>query len=127
MPENAVIQALAYGARDDFLEAEADARKAAFMPPYSRLVSIIISGSNEKQTLQSARDIAMAAPQNEQIDVLGPAPAPLSKLRDKYRFRLLVIADKKLHIQKTVKYWLENVNVSSTVRVQVDIDPQSFL
>lgn len=127
MPENAVIQALAQGARDDFLEAEAEARKAAFMPPYSRLVSLIISGSNEKQALQSARDIAIAAPQNEHIEVLGPAPAPLSKLRDKYRFRLLVIADKKLHIQKTVKYWISNIKVPSTVRVQVDIDPQSFL
>ncbi len=127
MPDNAVIQALANGGRDGFLEAEADARKNAFMPPYSRLVSLIISGSNEKQTLQSARDLSIAAPKHDQIQVLGPAPAPLSKLRDKYRFRLLVIADKKLHIQKTVKYWVENVKVPSTVRVQIDIDPQSFL
>ncbi len=127
MPDNPVIQALAAGARDQFLKAEAEARQHGHMPPFSRLASLIVSGANEAQTVHTARQIAMAAPDNKALQVLGPAPAPLSRLRDKYRFRLLVIADKNLHIQKTLKHWLNHVEIPNPVRVTVDIDPQSFL
>lgn len=127
MPDNPVIQALSAGERDAFLQAESDAREQAFMPPFSRLVALVISGANETQTLEAARAIAMSAPQSDQIQVLGPAPAPLSRLRDKYRFRLLVIAEKSLHIQKTLRHWLDAVTIPAPVRVTVDIDPQSFL
>jgi len=127
MPENPVIQALAAGDRDTFLQAESDAREQAFMPPFSRLVALIISSSSETQALETARSISLSAPESDQLQVLGPAPAPLSRLRDKYRFRLLVISEKSLHIQKTLKHWLDAVTIPASVRVTIDIDPQSFL
>ncbi|MCB9965604.1 MAG: primosomal protein N' [Rhodospirillales bacterium] len=127
MPDHPVMQALAAGARDGFLQAEAAMREAAHMPPYSRLSALIVSGTHEAQTLEIARQISAVAPQTAQIRVLGPAPAPLSKIRNKFRYRLLVIADKSLHIQKTLRHWLGEVKVPAAVQVSVDIDPQSFL
>ena len=59
--------------------------------------------------------------------VLGPAPAPLSMLRGRYRFRLLVHARRSADVQGMIRGWLAGIEVPSAVRVAVDIDPHSFL
>lgn len=125
-PEGRVMQALATGERDDFLEVEASERESARMPPFTRLAGIIISGRDEKQVLAVSKELGMSAPNGPGINTLGPADAPMYRLRGKYRRRLLVRADKTIDIQKAIAAWLKSVQTPSTVRVQVDIDPQSF-
>jgi primosomal protein N' (replication factor Y) (superfamily II helicase) len=127
MADNPVIQALAGGHRDAFFEAELLSRQHAHMPPFSRLVGLIVSSAHQEQALQTARLLAQTAPASEEVTVLGPAPAPLSKLRGKYRYRLLVIANKTLNVQKTISHWLQHVKHPSTTRIQIDIDPYNFL
>lgn len=127
MPENRVMQALAGLGRDSFLDVEAQERERAHMPPYSRLVGIIVSGRNEHEVEEISKKLGMTAPQVEGIRTLGPAPAPFYRLRGDFRRRLLIQADKTINIQKTVAGWLAGTKIPSTVRVQVDIDPQSFL
>jgi primosomal protein N' (replication factor Y) len=58
---------------------------------------------------------------------LGPAPAPLALLRGRHRRRLLLKAPKDVHVQPVVRRWLRGVRTPSGVRVQVDIDPYSFM
>ena len=125
-PEARVMQALASGKRDDFLEVELSEREMANMPPFSRLAGIIVSGRDEKEVEDAARALGQCAPQGEEIQTLGPAEAPMYRLRGKFRRRLLVRAEKKIDIQKALKHWIKSVKLSSKVRVQVDIDPQSF-
>ncbi|MBP7721561.1 MAG: primosomal protein N' [Alphaproteobacteria bacterium] len=126
MPEHGIMRALAYEARDKFLEVEAHERKLADMPPYSRLAGIIVSGRDEAEALHIAKELGRTAPQDQGIQTLGPAPAPFARLRGKYRFRLLVRADKDVNIQKQIGTWLDKIKLPSNVRVQVDIDPQNF-
>ena len=59
--------------------------------------------------------------------MLGPAPAPLAILRARHRRRLLVKAERTVALQDAVAAWLASVAVPGTVRIQVDIDPYSFL
>ncbi len=125
-PDNKVMQALASHDRDTFLDVEAASREAANMPPFSRLAGIIISGRDEAQVRQAAEMLGRTAPHGAGLQTLGPAEAPLYRLRGKFRRRLLVRADKNLDAQKTIAVWLAQVKLPSTVRVQVDIDPQSF-
>lgn len=125
-PESRVIEALASGDRDKFLKIEAEERREADMPPYTRLAGIIVSGRDEAKTLNIAKALGRTAPQGEGVQTLGPAPAPMARLRGKYRFRLLVRAQKSIHIQKTIRHWVGSVKIPSTIRVQIDIDPQSF-
>ncbi len=127
MPDHSIMKALCAEERDEFLEAEAHEREAAHMPPYSRLVALIIAGRDHDLVVEVARALGRSAPQGEGIMTLGPAPAPFAKLRGKFRYRLLVQADKALDVQKTVAHWVGGVKVPSTVRVYIDIDPQSFL
>ncbi|PCK00482.1 MAG: primosomal protein N' [Zetaproteobacteria bacterium] len=136
MPDHRIMKAMASsshgGGRDEFLSVEAAEREAANMPPYSRLVAIIISGREESLVFEVAKALGRASPQGVnddglRIQTLGPAPAPMARLRGRYRYRLLVRADKAINIQKTVAHWVHGVKTPSTVRVYIDIDPQSFL
>lgn len=125
-PQSRVMQALASFARDDFLNVEAMQREAANMPPYSRLAGIIISGRDEGQVIELSKKLGQSAPHAKGVQTLGPADAPMYKLRGKFRRRLLVRADKQIDIQKTIEHWLAEFKIPTTLRVQVDIDPQSF-
>ncbi len=126
-PDHPVMQALANGDRDGFLQAEAHARQAGGWPPYGRLAGLVISGNDSEAVAHVARGLARCAPSDGSVRVLGPAPAPLAVLRGRHRWRLLLKADRGVSIQDHLRAWLPRVPVPNAVRVQVDIDPHSFL
>ncbi|MSO85522.1 MAG: primosomal protein N' [Rhodospirillales bacterium] len=127
MPEHPVMAAIAATARDRFLAAETEARREAAMPPFARLVALIVSGPKEPEVERAARMLARAAPSAEGVRVLGPAPAPLALLRGRHRRRLLLKAPRGMAVQPMVRAWLASVEVPRSVRVQADVDPYSFL
>jgi primosomal protein N' (replication factor Y) len=126
-PEHRVMQALASGDRDRFLAVEAAEREAATMPPYGRLVALIVSGHDAVAVDGVSRALAKAAPAQAGLEVLGPAPAPLALLRGRHRRRLLLKADRGIRVQPIVAAWVARVKVPGSCRVYVDIDPYSFL
>ena len=127
LPEAPVMQALANGDRDGFLAAESDGRKIAGMPPFGRLVGLVISAPDAERADASARAIAKAAPDLRDVEILGPAPAPLTLLRGRHRRRLLVKTTRAVNIQKVLQDWLGPIKLPNAVRLTVDVDPYSFL
>ena len=128
--EHPVIAALAAGDRDSFMENEAAARAAHGLPPFGRLVAVIASGPSESDTLRAASVLARTARTDEKtlgIQVLGPAPAPLKLLRGRHRFRLLFKAARGALIQPHMRRWLAALDRRTRTRLQVDIDPHSFM
>lgn len=126
-PDHPVMQALRAADRDGFLAAEMQQREAAGWPPYGRLAALLLDGANESQVQQAARMLVQQAPKISGLRVLGPAPAPLSRLRNQYRFRILVKAPLDVALQKTMREWLARVPVPTGVRLKVDVDPYQFL
>lgn len=126
MPEQPVMQALATHNRDQFLQAEGNAREKGGMPPYGRLAAVIVSGANELQLDLFCRAVAQQAPRFDDIRVLGPAPAPMAFLRGQYRRRFLVKAEKTVGLQQFLRAWLAPIKTPSTLTLKIDIDPQSF-
>jgi primosomal protein N' (replication factor Y) len=126
-PDHPVMQALAEGARDRFLEEEAAMRRDGGWPPFGRLAALIVSGRDEEDVDAAANALGRAAPNNRDMRVLGPAPAPLAMLRGRHRRRLLLKATRDTDMQKALRQWLSRVRWPSGVRVQVDVDPYSFL
>lgn len=126
MPDHAVMKAMACGDRDAFINAESAAREAAHMPPFGRLVALIVSGRDEADVDQSATNLARAAPRGEGVRVLGPAPAPMALLRGRHRRRLLLSAPKEANPQALVRDWVHRTPIARKVRVQIDVDPVSF-
>jgi primosomal protein N' (replication factor Y) len=127
MPEHPVVKALLSGDREKFIETETKARKESKMPPFSRLAALIVSGPDLSEVDRVASLLARNAPHFDNVLILGPAPAPLSVIRGRHRLRFLVRAPKLVNLQHLLTDWLDSVPVSSRVRIQVDIDPYSFL
>jgi primosomal protein N' (replication factor Y) len=128
MPEHPVIQALVAGDRDAFYAREIEARREAGMPPFGRLASLLISGSDRAAAESYARSIARAAPPADKIEVLGPAEAPLSVVRGRYRFRILIKAPREADIQAYLRLWMADIpKARGSIRLSIDIDPYNFL
>ena len=127
-PEHPVIDAIAKGDREAFYEREVANRESAGLPPFGRLASIIVSAASKREAEEYARSLRRAANPPEGISVLGPAEAPIFMLRERYRYRLLVHAALKARLQDWLAHWLASgPKVRGSLRVQVDVDPQSFL
>jgi primosomal protein N' (replication factor Y) len=126
-PDHPVMQALVSGDLDGFMREEAAMRKPGHWPPFGRLAALIVSSEDEREADRAARDLGLAAPGGEGIQVLGPAPAPLALLRGRHRRRLLLKTRRDIAVQPLLRVWLARVAVSNAVRVQVDVDPVGFL
>jgi len=125
-PEHPVIAALISGDGQAFLEQEAFDREQQMLPPFGKLAAIIVSGADFNAVAKTARRIAVLAPKDKAITVLGPVPAPMAYLRGKNRFRLLIKAEKQVKLQKIMGQWLSSCPLERGVSLQVDIDPYSF-
>ena len=128
LPEHPVMKALITGDRDSFLHAELQARKNAHMPPFARLAAIIVEGTKEETVMHAAKQLAATSqmpPDNCRL--FGPAPAPLYRLSNKFRYRLLVRADRTVNLPDLMRCWVDAQRPPSSVRIKIDMDPMSFL
>lgn len=127
-PEHPVIRAILAGDEEGFWRAEAAERKMAGVPPYGRMAGIILSGPDLAVVSDVANHLARIAGPLQRINaqLFGPAPAPIARVRGRHRIRLLVKADKSAPIQVAIAEWIGQVKLPANVRLQVDIDPQSF-
>ncbi|EJF92528.1 primosomal protein N' [Bartonella tamiae] len=127
-PDHAVMQAIVSGNRTAFYAREIDERLRHNLPPYGRLAAIIISAETRDEAQAHARFLRQNAPYATDISVLGPAEAPLALVRGRYRFRLLIHGTQRVNIQAFIKAMIKRTpRPRGKVRVQIDIDPQSFL
>ncbi len=126
-PDHPVMQALADGTRDRFLAEEAAMRRDGGWPPFGRLAALIVSGRSEEEVDATAARLARVAPSGAGLRVLGPAPAPLAVLRGRHRRRLLLKASRDIDVPAVLRRWLAAVRWPGGVRVQVDVDPYSFM
>jgi primosomal protein N' (replication factor Y) (superfamily II helicase) len=126
-PGHPVIRALVAGDRDGLIGHEMAERQAAGMPPFGRLAALILSGTDVGLLDRIARELARAAPAGPGILVLGPAPAPLALLRGRHRRRFLMKCRRDIAPQPLLRAWLAKVKLPASVRLQVDVDPYSFL
>lgn len=125
-PGHPVLGALLSGDRDAFLESEAASREEQNLPPFGKLASLILSSPDRNSVVWAGRALARVAPHSEDIQVLGPVAAPLSYLRGKYRYRLLVKAKAEVNIQSMIRQWLAQTPKLPRVTLQIDIDPYGF-
>jgi len=109
-----------------FLKKELLLRKEKKLPPFYRLISLIISGKNESLIMKFATNIKSKLPKINQVNVLGPVIAPITKLNKKYRYRILIRYPKNLFIQKYLSQTLNKIKIVSGIKLEVDVDPINF-
>jgi primosomal protein N' (replication factor Y) len=127
-PEHPVIAALVSGDAERFYREETAAREAAGLPPFGRLAALVVSASERDKAEEHARAMARVADAPPGVMVLGPAEAPLALIRGRYRYRLLVKTTRDVDLQGYLRAWLARTpQLRGNLKVEIDVDPQSFL
>src|SRR5215212_2492206 len=127
-PEHPVMAALISGDAERFYREETAARQAAGLPPFGRLAALVISAAERDKAEEPARAMARVAEVPAGVMLLGPAEAPLALIRGRYRFRLLVKTERDVNLQEYLRAWIARApKPRGSVRVEIDVDPQSFL
>ena len=137
-PEHPVLRALIAQDREAFYSAEIAIREKTQYPPFGRLASLVVSGEDKHEAEAYARALARAAPKVEgalpgdatgnDVRVLGPAEAPLALVRGRHRLRLLVKSPRAFDLSAYLRDWLAaGPKPKGSVKLEIDVDPQSFL
>ena len=87
-PEDEILLNISKNNPQAFLEKELLLRKEKKLPPFYRLISLIISGKNEVLIMKFATSIKLKLPKINDVNILGPVVAPIAKLKRKYRCRI---------------------------------------
>ena len=76
--------------------------------------------------MKFAIDIKSKIPKINNVNILGPVSAPISKIRKKYRCRILIKYPKDLFIQKYLSQMLNTIQLTPGIKLEVDVDPINF-
>ncbi len=128
--------AITCATRQDFVsfsEQELKLRKLLKYPPTYRLARFLFSHKNEKylrtQLIKNDHIIErlkkLFKPEN--LFVLGTVQAPFIKMKNNYRYHIILKADSVQTLSQSVNYLKENLKLGSMVRMVIDIDPYSLL
>ena len=127
-PEHPVIRAIVSGDEEKFLFQLAQDRKSAKAPPFGRYVAVVVRSKDADAAKCAAHALGRNADllERQGIRLLGPVPARFARLRDQWRWRFLAVAPRSLEMQRHLVAWRDSVSVPRSVRVVLDVDPQSF-
>lgn len=130
-PGHYSIQAARKHDYQKFYKKEVALRKQLNYPPFTKLVNIIVEGENNDEVIKGANDLGsfFDSYQTEILELLGPSPAPIEKLRGKYRWQIIL----KFSKYKERKYLLKEIRENflpykvKSVKFNIDVDPISML
>ncbi len=125
-PLNETLKDILENNPEKFLNNELIIRKNKNLPPYSRLIALIISAESSHDSFRAAQEIKKKLSTISQLDVLGPVDSPIFKIKKKYRTRLLLRSKNSNLIQKNVGRILKNLTISKKIKLMVDVDPINF-
>ncbi len=125
-PENITLNELIKNDPDEILKKELISRKKNFLPPFSRLIAIIVSSNSQSLSIDGAREIKKHLKKINDLEIMGPVDSPLLKIKKKYRSRLLIRFEEKSLKQKLVSKLLDSLKISNKIKLTVDVDPINF-
>lgn len=122
-PQNFIFENILKGDKKQFYDFEVKNRQTLNLPPFSRMARFEISSFLESEAKNFARKLISHFPVSDKIEIFGPAPAPLQRLKNRHHFLVNLKTDKKVNLQKLVLDVLSNLKTGKSVRVKVDVDP----
>jgi primosomal protein N' (replication factor Y) len=130
-PAHPALQFAAHHDTEGFLVREAAQRKVPAYPPETSLLNLVVSGEEEPRTALEAARVAdwvsaLVAAQALPLTVLGPAPCPLTRIKARWRWHLLVKGPVE-EVGRLVRYAAPRLEGRGAVRIVLDRDPVSLL
>ena len=125
-PEDITLNELIRNKSEDLIKNELLIRKKNNLPPFIRLIAIIISSKERSLSLQGAREIKAKISEIEGLEVLGPVDSPLLKIKKNFRSRLLIRFNNRFLMQKKIANVINGLKISPKIKLTVDVDPINF-
>ena len=110
------------------MTSQKNLRENARVPPFGRMVALVVSSSTHEAAMNFAKDLTkeILPLQKYDVEIYGPADARISKIRKKYRVRILLKAPKTVSIQPLLKNILEKRKPPRAIYLTIDVDPINF-
>ena len=125
-PHEATLNQLIKNESEKILKNELLLREKNKLPPFMRLIAIIISSKDRSLSLQGAREIKVKLSKLNNLEILGPVDSPLLKIKKNFRTRLLIRFNNQNIAQKKIANVLNRLKISSKIKLTVDVDPINF-
>ena len=125
-PKDSVLSGLIKNRSEELLKTELITRKKNHLPPFVRLIAIIISSNQHNLSIKGAKEIKLQLKKISNMEVLGPVDSPLLRIKKKFRSRLLLRFNSGVLIQKKITNLLNSLKISSKIKLTVDVDPINF-
>ena len=125
-PQDITLNELIKNNSEKLLRNELSIREKNKLPPFIRLVAIIISSKEPSLSLQGATEIKNKLSNMKDLEVLGPVDSPLFKIKKNFRSRLLIRFNSRFLMQKEIIKVLNGLKISSKIKLTVDVDPVNF-
>ena len=125
-PCDATLNELIKNKSEKLLKNELSLREKNKLPPFKRLIAIIISSKERNLSSQGALEIKVKLNQINDLEVLGPVDSPVLKIKKNFRSRLLIKFDNQIFMQKKIRKVLNRLKISKKIKLRVDVDPINF-
>ncbi|MEZ6037531.1 MAG: primosomal protein N' [Planctomycetota bacterium] len=127
-PDNYAVEAAAKNDYDSFVQQELVFRKITGYPPFARLLRVLAEGRHERDAQQILRQACEPLRGIPDVEVLGPAPAVIAKVKDHWRWHMLVKCFKPESFEQAMAAvgTVEDLG-TRTCRVTLDVDPSSLM
>jgi primosomal protein N' (replication factor Y) len=122
-PKNLIFEKISKDSKKDFYDFELENRKILEYPPFSRFVKFEVSSFSEGEAKNFAKYLIRHFPVNDKIELFGPAPAPLQRLKNRHHFLVHLKVQKSVNLQKLISDVMATLEIKNSVRVRIDIDP----
>ena len=125
-PTDMTLTELIKNKSEQLLNNELKLRAENDLPPFKRLIAIIVSSTNHSLSLQGAQEIKNKLMHIKELEILGPVDSPLLKIKKKFRSRLLIRFNAQSLLQRKITNVLNGLKISPKIKLTVDVDPINF-
>ena len=125
-PSAKILQYIATNDYEGFAQTELASRESAHMPPFNKAAIMTLTGVKQAKILEIAKDVIAACPKQSGVKIMGPALAFISKVKGRYRYKILFIFSGQISVQKYLALALQRIKLPSSITLKIDIDPYTF-
>lgn len=135
VPDHYTLQHVITHDYTSFFDSEMEFRRSMSYPPFSRLVHLRLEGLKAQEVQVKVKKLGMELRERqrqnpkmlEDVEILGPAPAPIEKRRSRYRWQILLKGKKSAPLLELAHQAREMIPRSRHTRLSIDVDPYNML
>lgn len=125
IPDHPLIRSIASYDYQAMISTELEIRKTSGFPPFSHMARCVVTSLKEKQG-QDVSTLLISSINMAAVEVLGPAPAPISLLRNRYRWHIILRSGNRSALHKAIEC-VRQVPLPSHTDLRIDVDPYTML